>query len=249
MESTGAYGAALARYLAAAGVAVVEVNQPHTHTRARHGKTDAIDAEAAARKVLAGECTNIAKDTSGAVEAIHQLHVVRASAVKARSAALHARSTGRHRPRRAACVADREDAERQRPRLPRLRPDFAETHTALEAKHALANTRSAHPSRHRDRRSRRPAAHPRRRGRSPRTTRLLGIGTIHAVQLLVTAGQSITRLIASHSIFPAAPWPSIGERLYIEVLVGRPMQWRQMSGEVIKPGIDPTAATTFNRLL
>jgi len=33
-------------------VPVVEVNQPHRHTRARRGKSDLIDAEAAARKVL-----------------------------------------------------------------------------------------------------------------------------------------------------------------------------------------------------
>jgi hypothetical protein len=51
-------------------------------------KTDAIDAEAAARKVLAGECTAIPKDTTGIVEAIRQLQLARASAVQARTAAL-----------------------------------------------------------------------------------------------------------------------------------------------------------------
>jgi hypothetical protein len=54
---------------------VIEVNRPHAHTRARRGKSDAVDAEAVARKVLAGECTTIPKDTAGIVEAIRQLHV------------------------------------------------------------------------------------------------------------------------------------------------------------------------------
>jgi len=88
VESTASYGAGLTRYLVAAGVEVVEVNQPHRHLRSRRGKSDAIDAEAAARTVLSGEATAVPKDTTGSVEAIRQLRLVRASAVKARTAAL-----------------------------------------------------------------------------------------------------------------------------------------------------------------
>lgn len=50
VESTGSYGAGLTRHLLAVGITVVEVNQPHPHTRRRRGKSDPIDAEAAARK-------------------------------------------------------------------------------------------------------------------------------------------------------------------------------------------------------
>jgi transposase len=89
VESSGAYGTALTRHLRTAGVKVVEVNRPHAHTRNRRGKNDAIDAEAAARKVLAGECTAVPKDTTGIIEAIRQLLLARASAVHARAAALH----------------------------------------------------------------------------------------------------------------------------------------------------------------
>ena len=70
VESTGCCGAAVTRSLAAAGCAVIDVNQPHRHLRARRGKDDAIDAEAAARKVLSGEAAAAAKDTTGIVEAI-----------------------------------------------------------------------------------------------------------------------------------------------------------------------------------
>jgi transposase len=88
VESTGSYGAALARFLTDARIRVVEVNQPHPHTRSRRGKDDPIDAEAAARKVLSGEARGAAKDTSGIVESIRQLMVARDGAVKARTAAL-----------------------------------------------------------------------------------------------------------------------------------------------------------------
>lgn len=88
MESTGSYSASLTRFLLDAGAEVREVNTPHARTRARKGKTDAIDAEAAARKVLAGDATTRPKTTTGAVESIRLLTVARNSAIKARSAAL-----------------------------------------------------------------------------------------------------------------------------------------------------------------
>ena len=88
VESTASYGAGLTRSLLAAGVHVIEVNQPHRQLRYRRGKTDAIDAEGAARTVLSGEATALPKDTTGTVEAIRQLRLVRASAVKARTAAV-----------------------------------------------------------------------------------------------------------------------------------------------------------------
>ena len=52
VEGTGCYGAGLARFLAAKGVEVVEVNRPNRQLRRRRGKSDTVDAEAAARAVL-----------------------------------------------------------------------------------------------------------------------------------------------------------------------------------------------------
>src|SRR5512133_3426180 len=48
VEGTGSYGAGLARYLADQQVRVVEVDRPDRRTRRQHGKSDPIDAEAAA---------------------------------------------------------------------------------------------------------------------------------------------------------------------------------------------------------
>jgi transposase len=67
---------------------VVEVNQPHAHTRRRRGKSDPVDAEMAARLWLAGKATTVPKQTDGIVESIRLLRVARASAVKARSATM-----------------------------------------------------------------------------------------------------------------------------------------------------------------
>lgn len=54
VEGTGSYGAGLTRHLLDQGISVVEVVRPNRQTRRRRGKTDAIDAETAARSVLAG---------------------------------------------------------------------------------------------------------------------------------------------------------------------------------------------------
>jgi transposase len=68
VECTGSYGAALARHLGAAGIEVIEVNQLDKATRRRQGKTDSLDAEAAARAVLSGRASGSAKAGDGPVE-------------------------------------------------------------------------------------------------------------------------------------------------------------------------------------
>lgn len=89
VEQTGTYGAGLTRHLIAAGVAVVEVNRPDVAVRAGHGKTDQLDAVMAARAVLSGRANVIPKNTNGIGEAIRNLHVVRESAVKQRTATIN----------------------------------------------------------------------------------------------------------------------------------------------------------------
>jgi len=89
IEGTGAWGAGIARHLTAAGHRVVEVDRPDRKTRYRKGKSDTIDAEAAARAVQAGTATGTPKTRTGLVESIRALRVARRSAVKDRSAAAH----------------------------------------------------------------------------------------------------------------------------------------------------------------
>lgn len=89
VELTGSYGAGLTRHLLAAGIPVYEVNTTHKQVRSRRGKDDRIDAEQAARKLLAGAATAIPKDTTGAIESVRMLMVVHDSAVKSRTLAIN----------------------------------------------------------------------------------------------------------------------------------------------------------------
>ncbi|MET7930147.1 IS110 family transposase [Streptomyces sp. NPDC005349] len=89
VECTGSYGAGLTTVLSAAGLVVVEVNVPDRGTRHARGKSDAIDAYAAARAAASGRATAIPKSRTGTVEALRQLRVTRASAIKARTQAIN----------------------------------------------------------------------------------------------------------------------------------------------------------------
>src|SRR5437868_12176612 len=79
-EGTGAYGAGLARHLAASGIAVIEVDRPNRQERRRNGKSDELDAIEAARAVLSGRARGHAKGGSGNVEALRALLVATRSA-------------------------------------------------------------------------------------------------------------------------------------------------------------------------
>ena len=88
VEGTGSYGAGLARFLAEANIEVVEVNRPNRQLRRQKGgKSDSVDAEAAARAAASGQATAVPKSGVGPVECIRMLVVVRRSATKARTQA------------------------------------------------------------------------------------------------------------------------------------------------------------------
>jgi transposase len=197
VESTGSYAAGLTRYLRSGGLEIREVNQPHPHTRRRRGKSDPIDAELAARHVLADNRIVIAKDTTGVVESIRQLRVARDGAVKARSAALHALD---------GMVVSAPDELRQQlmvrkttrgraTRCARFRPDPRRLHEpAVAAKAALRSlarriidldAEIALLDRQLEQLVARAA---------PTTTSRIAVATGHAGTLLVCAGQNIERL-------------------------------------------------------
>jgi transposase len=88
VEGTGAYGAGLARFLARAGIEVIEIDRQNRQDRRRQGKSDPIDAVEAARAALSGRAHGRAKSRDGAVEAIRVLVVAKRSARQARVKAL-----------------------------------------------------------------------------------------------------------------------------------------------------------------
>ena len=88
VEGTGSYGAGLSRFLSEHGHRVFEVNRPSRQQRYQKGKDDVLDAESAARSVLAGQATAVPKSGTSTVEMIRHLKVTRDTAVKARSQAM-----------------------------------------------------------------------------------------------------------------------------------------------------------------
>jgi len=196
VESTGTYAAGLTRHLRAEGVSVVEINTPHAHTRAHKGKDDAIDAEAAARKVLAGEAMSEPKDTTGAIESIRVLRVARDSAVKSRTVALT--QLGDLLVTAPTALRESINAATNRGKASqcaKLRPDSARVgeplHAAKFALRALARRIASFDAeiteldRHLERLVARAA---------PTLISKVGIGIGNAAQLLITAGQNIDRL-------------------------------------------------------
>lgn len=83
VEGTNSFGAALARRLQAAGFPVYEVLRPKRGVRRKDGKSDPIDAIAAARSVLAGDGTSLPKSSDGWVEALRHLNAERSQPVTA----------------------------------------------------------------------------------------------------------------------------------------------------------------------
>lgn len=87
VEGTSSYGAGFTRAARSRGHRVVEVNRPDRAERRRTGKSDPIDAYAAARAALSGRASSSPKDDT--VAGIRALHNAARSAVKARTAALN----------------------------------------------------------------------------------------------------------------------------------------------------------------
>jgi transposase len=196
VEGTGSYGPGLTRYLLDQRVRVVEVDRPDRRTRRQRGKSDPIDAEAAARAVLAGTATAVPKRRDGIVEAIRVLRTARRGASKARTAATNQlKALLVTAPASVREALDDLSASALVTTCARFRPDEADLADPLHASKAalqavakrielleaeidLADQRLANLV-----------------GRvAPRLLALLAIGNDHAGQLLVTAGQHPERL-------------------------------------------------------
>jgi transposase len=90
IEGTGSYGKTLTAYLTGAGAVVVEVGTYASSGRRARGKSDALDAEAAAWAVINGRAKATPKSSDGLAEALRVLTVARDGAVKARTEAINA---------------------------------------------------------------------------------------------------------------------------------------------------------------
>ncbi|MEV3981713.1 IS110 family transposase [Nonomuraea sp. NPDC049758] len=85
VEGTGVYGAGLTRLLRAEHLDVIEIDRPDRKARRFQGKSDPIDAIAAAKAALAGDRTGTPKQREGRVEALRTLRIARRSAIDQRA--------------------------------------------------------------------------------------------------------------------------------------------------------------------
>ena len=88
IEGTGSYGAGLTSAIRRRAIGVIEVMRTDRRDRRLRGKSDTLDAENAARSVLAGNSTAVPKAADGVVEMIRQIKVAKDVAVKARTSAM-----------------------------------------------------------------------------------------------------------------------------------------------------------------
>jgi transposase len=196
VEGTGAYGAGLARQLRDEKVQVIEVDRPNRKTRRWQGKSDPIDAIAAAKAALAGDRTGTPKQRDGRVEALRNLRVARRSAVDQRADTqrqikalivtapddLRARLRGLSLTKLIAACAG-------------LRPDRADTATpATAAKIALRSLARRHQQLAEEIADLDELLEPLVTAINPGLLAAHGVGADTAGQLLVTAGENHDRL-------------------------------------------------------
>ena len=123
VEGTGTFGAGLSRYLLAQQIQVYEVNRPDRSARRLLGKSDPLDAQAAARAVLSGRARARAKTGDGPVQSARMFKIAKDSAVKASTQAIN-QLKGRpgHRRPRTAGTAVQPGQPRAVPHLRTPRP-------------------------------------------------------------------------------------------------------------------------------
>ncbi|MFF2820132.1 IS110 family transposase [Kitasatospora cineracea] len=218
VEGTGACGSELARYLRANQVVVVDVDRPDRRARRANGKSDPVDAYAAATAVLSGRASGMPKTRDGIVEAIRCLRVVRRSAIKSRTQTIN-------QIRTLIVTAPGEVRERLRGlptgelirQLARSRPGADTADPACAVRIALRRLARRHQCLTDEIADADAELKPLVAGTAPDLVALPGVGTETAAQLLITAGDNPDRLRSEASfahLCAAAPVPASSGRTH-----------------------------------
>jgi transposase len=213
VEGTSSFGAGLARFLAERGVDVVEVTRPSRRGRRHLGKSDPVDAEAAARMVLVGEATVTPKQREGIVESIRVLQPARRNAVKARSQArLQIRSLIITAPVELNSSLDGLRSERRIERCLRHRPATGRGALA-STQRALRSLAKRWQQLDNEIRTLERELHALTKTAAPRLLAEPGIGPIAPAKLLVIAGDNPERLRSAQRDPPVPQAPPRPPRL------------------------------------
>lgn len=216
VEGTGAYGCELARHLRQNHVTVIEVDRPDRRARRTAGKSDPIDAFAAATAVLTGRASGTPKARDGIVEAVRSLRVVRRSAVKARTQTIN-------QIRTLIITAPSEVREQLRALTPaelikhlaRSRPGAQTSDPACAVRVALRRLARRHQYLTTEIDDADAELKTLMTQAAPELIALPGVGIETAAQLLITAGDNPERLTSEASfahLCAAAPVPASSGR-------------------------------------
>ncbi len=211
VEGTSSYGAGLTRALTAGGFTVKEVLRPTRRVRRMNGKSDPVDAIAAARSIISGDGVSDAKDTTSPAEQIRLLLAARKQLVKTATIMANAitsvlvtapetlrakyRGMARDRQTRALAAARPRQADGITDIAAAVLKDLAQTRIDTMGKAARIEDRM----------------HRILTENYPRVLAIYGAGTISAAKLVATAGGNPER-IRSEAAFAhlcgAAPIPA-----------------------------------------
>ena len=195
VEGTSSYGAGLTRTLRQAGYDTVEVLRPSRRVRRHHGKSDPIDAIAAARTVLSGDGVSQAKDTTGPAEQLRLLLAARTRLISAATAitnSIHSLLTTAPEPLRERYR--RLDTPALITRLARTRPTRTITTPQQAATSALHHMARTHQDLHHRAERLNQQMHHILTTHYPGLLAVYGAGTTVAAQLAVTAGGNPGRI-------------------------------------------------------
>ena len=217
MEGTGTYGVGLCRFLVGEEVTVIEVERPNRRSRRQHGKSDPIDAESAARAALSRTSTAAPKNRTGVLESIRVLRAARQGAVKARTAAInHLKALVVAAPERLRAELVGLSTASQVQRCARFRCNAGRLEDHYQAtKLAMRSVARRIGDLNDEITSLESALEPLVHQAAPATLALVGIGTDHAAQLLVTAGDNPDRMRSDPSfarLCGTAPIPASSGR-------------------------------------
>jgi transposase len=195
VEGTGSYGAGLAKVLRAAGISVLEVDRPDRKMRRAKGKSDPLDAYAAAGAVLSERAQASPKTRDGHSEAIRVLRIAHQSAVKARTQTINQIHS-------VLVCAPAHLRERMAPlsgsaliqALARLRPGATVSDILTATKTTLRYLARRHQALDQEIDELEAQIAPLVAKTAPELLALFGVGTHTAAQLLVTAGDNPERM-------------------------------------------------------
>lgn len=195
VEGTGSYGAGIARYLRTHQITILEVDRPNRAARRKQGKSDPLDAIAAARAVQAQTATGVPKARDGVVESLRALRVARRGAMKARTAAMNAlKSAIVTAPQRLREQFDGLDADQLVETCARLRPGSDLSDPVAGTKQALRRLARRHQALDEEVAETDADLIRLVRQIAPQLLAKKGVGPEVASQLLVTAGDNPDRL-------------------------------------------------------